>query len=207
MLPAIEARDIAKRYRLGHNAGASTMAELLSATASAMLPSKRRKAPGNGVQDFWALKGVSFEIAPGEVVGTVGENGAGKSTLLKILSRITPPTHGSVNYRGRIGSLLEVGTGFHPELSGRDNVYLSGAILGMHRADVKRHFEEIVDFSGVRSLHRHASEALFQRHVYAACFRGGGPSRHRYPAGGRSACRGRLQVSAEMPQSYGFHRP
>ncbi|KFC67378.1 ABC transporter-like protein [Devosia sp. LC5] len=152
MLPAIEARDIAKRYRLGHNGGASTMAELLGATAASMLPGKRGKSAGNGAEDFWALKGVSFEIAPGEVVGLVGENGAGKSTLLKILSRITPPTRGSVNYRGRIGSLLEVGTGFHPELSGRDNVYLSGAILGMHRADVKRHFDEIIDFSGVEAF-------------------------------------------------------
>lgn len=152
MLPAIEARDIAKRYRLGQNAGASTMAELISATAGAMLPGKRNKAPSNSVQDFWALKGVSFEIAPGEVVGLVGENGAGKSTLLKILSRITPPTRGSVTYRGRVGSLLEVGTGFHPELSGRDNVYLSGAILGMPRADVRRRFDEIVDFSGVEAF-------------------------------------------------------
>lgn len=152
MLPAIQANDIAKRYRLGQNAGASTLAELLSATASAMVPGRRSKAPANGGQDFWALKGVSFEIAPGEVVGILGENGAGKSTLLKILSRITPPTRGSVTYRGRIGSLLEVGTGFHPELSGRDNVYLSGAILGMPRADVRRRFDEIVDFSGVEAF-------------------------------------------------------
>ncbi len=151
MQPAIQARDIAKRYRLGQNAGASTMAELLSAAASRMLPG-RRKPMGNAAAEFWALKGVSFEVAPGEVVGLVGENGAGKSTLLKILSRITPPTRGSVSYRGRVGSLLEVGTGFHPELSGRDNVFLSGAILGMPRADVRRRFDEIVDFSGVEAF-------------------------------------------------------
>lgn len=151
MLPAIQAKDIAKRYRLGQNAGASTMAELIGASASRILPG-RRKDESSVAPEFWALKGVSFEIAPGEVVGLVGENGAGKSTLLKILSRITPPTRGSVAYRGRVGSLLEVGTGFHPELSGRDNVYLSGAILGMARADVRRRFDEIVDFSGVEAF-------------------------------------------------------
>lgn len=101
---------------------------------------------------LWALRDVSFDIAHGEVVGIIGGNGAGKSTLLKVMSRITPPTKGSIELRGRVGSLLEVGTGFHPELSGRENVYLNGTILGMTKREVDRRFDEIVDFSGVEKF-------------------------------------------------------
>jgi lipopolysaccharide transport system ATP-binding protein len=100
-------------------------------------------------RDFWALKDVSFTVEPGEVLGVIGRNGAGKSTLLKILSRITEPTTGEIRLRGRVGSLLEVGTGFHPELSGRDNIYLNGAILGMTRAEISRKFDEVVEFAEV----------------------------------------------------------
>lgn len=96
----------------------------------------------------WALKDINFEVQPGEVVGIIGKNGAGKSTLLKILSKVTAPSTGSITYKGRIGSLLEVGTGFHPELTGRDNIYLNGAILGMRKHEIDRKFDEIVDFSG-----------------------------------------------------------
>src|SRR5205823_3263945 len=99
-------------------------------------------------QDIWALRGVSLEVEAGEVLGLIGPNGAGKSTLLAILARITEPTAGQARIHGRVSSLLEVGTGFHPELSGRDNVFLNGAILGMSRAETRRKYDEIVDFSG-----------------------------------------------------------
>src|SRR5579862_5793067 len=98
---------------------------------------------------FWALKDISFEVKKGEILGIIGRNGAGKSTLLKILSRITEPTEGEVDLFGRVGSLLEVGTGFHPELTGRENIYLNGSILGMRKLDIDRQFSPIVDFAGV----------------------------------------------------------
>src|SRR5216683_912336 len=101
---------------------------------------------------IWALRDVSFEVQPGEVVGIIGRNGAGKSTLLKILSRITEPTEGYADIYGRVGSLLEVGTGFHPELTGRDNIFLNGAILGMRRTEVARKFDEIVEFAEVEKF-------------------------------------------------------
>jgi lipopolysaccharide transport system ATP-binding protein len=101
------------------------------------------------MEDFWALHQVSFDVAPGDVVGIIGRNGAGKSTLLKILSRITEPTEGRVHLRGRVASLLEVGTGFHPELTGRENIFLNGAILGMNRAEIRRKFDAIVEFAEI----------------------------------------------------------
>ncbi len=107
---------------------------------------------GDEIEEFWALRDVNFEIRSGEAVGIIGRNGAGKTTLLKILSRITEPTEGKVEIRGRVASLLEVGTGFHPELSGRENIFLNGAILGMTRVEVRRRFDEIVDFSGVEKF-------------------------------------------------------
>jgi lipopolysaccharide transport system ATP-binding protein len=146
--PAISVEGIGKRYRLG-TAGSAT--DLLSERLGQLIPGRRgpRAVAMEASEDFWALRDVSFEVAPGEAVGLIGHNGAGKSTLLKLLSRITPPSHGRITLRGRMASLLEVGTGFHPELTGRENVYLNGAILGMRRREINAKFDEIVDFSGI----------------------------------------------------------
>ena len=136
----IRTQGVGKRYQLG-----ATRSDLLSERLG-------RKGGKQAREDFWALRDVDVEIRAGEVVGLVGRNGAGKSTLLKLLSRITPPTEGRIELRGRIGTLLEVGTGFHPELTGRENIYLSGTILGMRRKEVDRRFDEIVEFSGVEQF-------------------------------------------------------
>ena len=144
MKPILSASHLSKRYRLG-TFGAGSLREDLERWW------RRRRGLENAASksDFWALQDVSFDVMPGEVIGVIGRNGAGKSTLLKILSRITEPSEGEVRLRGRVASLLEVGTGFHPELSGRDNIYLNGAILGMTRAEIARKFDEIVEFAEV----------------------------------------------------------
>ncbi len=136
----IDVEGVAKRYSLG--GGAATLSERLGDALRLRL---RRPRP----EEFWALRDVSLHVEQGEVVGIIGRNGAGKSTLLKLLSHITLPTEGRITLSGRVGSLLEVGTGFHPELTGRENVYLNGSILGMRRREIAERFDEIVDFSGI----------------------------------------------------------
>jgi lipopolysaccharide transport system ATP-binding protein len=145
MKPAIKIENVSKRYRIGGlHPGYMTFREMIGGVVAA--PFRKLKS-GNGHQTLWALSDVTLEIGQGELVGIIGQNGAGKSTLLKILSRVTKPTTGEVELFGRIGSLLEVGTGFHPDLTGRENIFLSGAILGMRRAEIERKFDEIVAFS------------------------------------------------------------
>jgi lipopolysaccharide transport system ATP-binding protein len=148
MSVAVRIENVGKRYRIGAlHPGYMTFRELLGDVVTAPLRRLRGGGAGEEQRAFWALRGVNLEVRQGELVGIIGHNGAGKSTLLKVLSRVTRPTTGEVEIRGRVGSLLEVGTGFHPDLTGRENVYLSGAILGMRRAEIERKFSEIVAFA------------------------------------------------------------
>jgi lipopolysaccharide transport system ATP-binding protein len=149
MKPIIQVRSISKRYRIGaQRARYGSLRESL--TSWARQPFRVLRKRGRQQRPtIWALKDVTFEVMPGEVLGVIGRNGAGKSTLLKVLSRITEPTEGEVDLFGRVGSLLEVGTGFHPELTGRENIFLNGAVLGMTRAEIDRKFDEIVAFAEI----------------------------------------------------------
>ncbi len=144
MKPILEVQHLSKKYKIQHQAGGylSLRERMLSAL----------KFERNTMEDFWALNDVSFKVQAGESIGIIGRNGAGKSTLLKILSKITPPTKGKIITRGRIASLLEVGTGFHPELTGRENIFFNGSLLGMKRKEIAAKFDEIVDFSGVEKF-------------------------------------------------------
>jgi lipopolysaccharide transport system ATP-binding protein len=155
MPAAISVSGLGKRYKLGvHRAGRyRTLREALS-EGLATIGRRQDRAPRHEPADseFWALRDVSFDIGVGERVGIIGRNGAGKSTLLKLLSRITSPTCGRIVLRGRVASLLEVGTGFHPELSGRENIYVNGSILGMRRSEIQRNFDEIVDFADIEQF-------------------------------------------------------
>ncbi len=149
MNDAIRVEDLGKRYRIGGMP--SGYRTLRDALASSLRRLSRREPPPSK-DTIWALRHINFNVERGQVLGIVGRNGAGKSTLLKLLSRVTDPTEGKAEIYGRVGSLLEVGTGFHPELTGRENIYLNGAILGMKRAEIERKFEEIVDFAEVRKF-------------------------------------------------------
>ena len=146
MHPIIHVRNVSKHYRVrGNSSIAPTVREVLTSTIS------RRRTNGNtaAASDLWALRDVTFSAMPGEVIGILGRNGAGKSTLLKILSRVIKPTNGEVNLFGRVGGLLSLGTGFHPDLTGKENVYLNGAIIGMKRVEIRRKFDEIVAFAEI----------------------------------------------------------
>jgi lipopolysaccharide transport system ATP-binding protein len=175
MRPAITASDLSKKYRLRATDQAyySTLRESLASAGQAALGMvlgrgiPRSAAP----RELWSLDGLSFDVQPGEVVGVIGHNGAGKSTLLRILSRITEPTRGWAEIRGRVGSLLEVGTGFHEELTGRENLYLNGAILGMRRADIRQRFDAIVDFAELGAFVdtpvKHYSSGMYMRLAFS----------------------------------------
>lgn len=149
MKPIISVEGLGKSYTIRHE-GQTRYKSLREEIFK--LPKRLLSRGGQSQEEFWALKDVNFDIMPGDRVGIIGRNGAGKSTLLKLLSRITEPTTGRITLRGRVASLLEVGTGFHPELTGRENIFLNGAILGMSRAEVRRKFDEIVDFAGVEKF-------------------------------------------------------
>jgi lipopolysaccharide transport system ATP-binding protein len=172
---AINVENLGKRYRIGETVGYKTMRDAMSNLIRFPFRrfnsglAQRKTAPHTDY--IWALKNVSFEVKKGEVVGIIGKNGAGKSTILKILSRITFPTEGTVDMYGHVGCLLEVGTGFHPELTGRENIFLNGAVLGMKRSDVSKRFDAIVEFSGVSKFLdtpvKHYSSGMYVRLAFA----------------------------------------
>ena len=172
---AVRCESLSKQYRLGQQEGYKALRDVITNAATAPFRNLRRSATANGngheTESLWALKDVSFEVQRGEVVGIIGRNGAGKSTLLKVLSQITEPTTGFVDVTGRIGSLLEVGTGFHEDLSGRENTYLNGAILGMTRAEIDRKFDEIVAFAEIDRFIdtpvKHYSSGMYMRLAFA----------------------------------------
>jgi homopolymeric O-antigen transport system ATP-binding protein len=169
---AIRAEGLGKRYKLGSSAPYKTLRESLPGIVRGAARKVRSLGSGNSHEEvFWALRDVSFDIEHGEVVGVIGRNGAGKSTLLKILSRITWPTEGRALIHGRVGSLLEVGTGFHPELSGRENIFLNGAIMGMRKAEIAAKFDEIVAFAEVDKFVdtavKHYSSGMYVRLAFA----------------------------------------
>jgi lipopolysaccharide transport system ATP-binding protein len=172
----VKAEHVGKRYQIGARESYGSLRESLSRalTSPFRFIASRYDSPdgnGGGPRAFWALKDVSFELSRGDVLGVIGANGAGKSTLLKILSRIAAPTEGEIEIEGRVGSLLEVGTGFHHELTGRENIYLNGAILGMKRAEIVRRFDEIVAFAGIEKFVdtpvKHYSSGMYMRLAFA----------------------------------------
>ena len=167
----IEVKNISKQYRIVHNNSEfntlrDDIVRFVKNPFSAV-----KKHIQNKKEDFWALRDINFEVGQGEIVGIIGSNGAGKSTLLKVLSKITPPTHGEIILKGKVASLLEVGTGFHPELSGRENVFLNGAILGMKQKEIHDRFNDIVEFAEVEKFLdtpvKHYSSGMYVRLAFS----------------------------------------
>ena len=172
----LRVENLGKMYHIGavqerHTTLIGTMADTANTAWRRIVSPRAARAGTKNVEELWALRDISFELRRGEVLGIIGQNGSGKSTLLQILSRITAPTEGRIEINGQIGSLLEVGIGFHPELTGRENVYLSGAILGMRRGEIERVFDEIVDFSGVERFIdtpvKHYSSGMYVRLAFS----------------------------------------
>ncbi len=172
---AIKVEGLGKKYLLRHQAGGRSryvaLRDVLADRFKGLLSRKPETGNRKSLEEFWALKDVSFEVKQGEAVGIIGRNGAGKSTLLKLLSRITEPARGRIEIDGRVASLLEVGTGFHPELTGRENIFLNGAILGMHRSEIRKKFDEIVAFAEVERFLdtpvKHFSSGMYMRLAFA----------------------------------------
>jgi lipopolysaccharide transport system ATP-binding protein len=168
MQPAIRVKGVAKRYRLGEREQYLSLRDVIQRSLHGI---GRRGGPKRSAEFVWALDDVSFEVARGEVLGLIGRNGAGKSTLLKLICRITPPTKGQIEIVGRVGSLLEVGTGFHPELTGRENIFLNGSILGMSRVEIIGRLDEIIEFSEVAAFMdtpvKHFSVGMYMRLAFA----------------------------------------
>src|SRR5262245_415653 len=173
MKPIIKVESISKQFHINPSESPSVRYDTLRESLGKMVRSAfvRKREDGKRDDTIWALKGVTFEVLPGEVMGIIGRNGAGKSTLLKILSRIIEPTSGRVELYGRVASLLEVGTGFHPDLSGRENVYLNGAILGLRHREIDARFDEIVSFAEVEKFIdtavKHYSSGMYLRLAFA----------------------------------------
>lgn len=166
MKPIISVKNLSKKFQIREKLPYYSLRDSLTNLVRGF-----SKPNGRNNDSFWALKNVSFDVYPGEVLGIIGRNGAGKSTLLKILSQITPPTSGTATLEGRVASLLEVGTGFHPELAGRENIYLNGAILGMSKKEIKKKFDEIVDFAEIEKFLdtpvKHYSSGMYMRLAFA----------------------------------------
>ena len=175
-MPIISVKNIGKKYNITHQQGPYvTLRDVITNVIKSpfsFLKAKAKSVAGiSKNEEFWALRNINFEVEKGEVIGIIGRNGAGKSTLLKILSQITPPTEGEIVINGRVGSLLEVGTGFHPELTGRENIFLNGAILGMARKDIIKKFDDIVAFAGIDKFLdtpvKHYSSGMYVRLAFS----------------------------------------
>jgi lipopolysaccharide transport system ATP-binding protein len=173
MRPIIKIENLGKQYHIGAGGIPAVRYVTLRDSLEKVFRSRfmgRQRRSGDG-ETIWAIKDITFDVMPGEVVGIIGKNGSGKSTLLRVLSRITEPTTGRVQLYGRVGSLLEVGTGFHPDLTGRENIYLNGAILGMKRREIERQFDAIVDFAEVEKFIdtpvKHFSSGMYVRLAFA----------------------------------------